>query len=232
MPNAFHPFSAEHLITVLTGSLVVAVLIWIAKTGEKNRYRIAALLAFLNFSAYPLSQAAWMLLDAPKSLDNFLPFHLCDVASITAGFALLTRRHLLATLTYFWGLAATIQALLTPAIGVGFPEAPFIMFFVQHFAIVAVALFLPIVDGWRPKNPWWRSPVEVYGWSIIYLIFALIVNRLLGTNFGFAAHPPENPSLIDHLGPWPWYLGAMLILALILYLLLALPFVRSRKPGK
>ena len=150
------------------------------------------------------------------------------VAAIVAGFALITRSALLCSLTYFWGLAATFQALLTPAVSVGFPEWAFITFFIQHFAIVATALHLPIVEGWRPKNPLWKSPLEIYGWSVAYLIFAMTVNKLLGTNFGFASRPPDNPSLIDHLGPWPWYLFSMQAIAVCIFLLLAVPLVTRR----
>ncbi len=223
----FHPFSREHFVTVAIGALVVAALLVAGKRGGRARTLSTVLLAFANLASYPLSQAAWLSLGKPMELDNILPLHLCDIAAITAGFALLTKRPLLCSLTYFWGLAATFQALLTPAITMGFPEWPFIMFFVQHFAIVATALYLPIVEGWRPQQPFWKSPLEVYGWSVIYLIFALGVNSLLKTNFGFASRPPDNPSLIDHLGPWPWYLFAMQAIAVTLFLLLALPFARK-----
>jgi hypothetical integral membrane protein (TIGR02206 family) len=225
----FVPFSREHFITVVIGSIAVAFLLLAGKRGGRSRKLATALLAFLNLSAYPLNQAAWLSLRQPVATDNLLPFHLCDIAAITAGFALLTRRPLLCALTYFWGLAATLQALLTPAIGVGFPSWPFLMFFVQHFAIVAAALYLPIVQGWRPKRPFWKSPLEVYAWSVVYLIFAMLANRLFNSNFGFASRPPDNPSLIDHLGPWPWYLLSMQAIAVCLFLLLALPFA-GRNP--
>jgi hypothetical integral membrane protein (TIGR02206 family) len=225
----FHPFSREHLVTVLIGSVVVAALLLAGRSGEKGRRLSAALLAFANLSAYPLNQAAWMSLDGSVSLDNILPFHLCDIAAIVAGFALVTGSHTLRTLTYFWGLAATFQALLTPALSVGFPAWPFITFFIQHFAIVGAALHFPIVDGWRPKQPLWRSPLEVYGWSVAYLTLALFINSLLKTNFGFVSRPPDNPSLIDHLGPWPWYLFSLQALALLIFLLLALPLRRKKR---
>lgn len=231
-PNPFQPFSQEHLFTVLIGCAVVAEIVFIGKRGGNSERWTTWLLAFLCLGAYPLNLAAWLSLDAEKSLDNLIPFHLCDIAAIIGGIALFTRRALPSALTYFWGLAATVQALLTPAVTVGFPSLPFLMFFVQHFAIVAAALYLPIVQGWRAKSPVWKSPLEVYGWSLAYLAFAMVVNRLLGTNFGFAARPPDNPSLIDHLGPWPWYLLWMSLIAFVLYLLLALPFARSRRAGK
>lgn len=232
MPQTFHPFSLQHLLAVVCGAAAIALLIFMGKKGGRSRQFATGTLAFVNLAAYPLGQAAWLSLDADKSLDNLLPLHLCDIAAITGGFALLLRKPLLASLTYFWGLAATIQGLLTPAITVGFPHWPFTMFFVHHFVIVGTALYLPIVEGWRPKQPFWKSPIEVYGWSLGYLAFAMIVNRILGTNFGFASHRPPNPSLIDYLGPWPWYLVSMSAIALVLYLLLALPFAGSKRSGK
>lgn len=226
MPCPFHPFSQQHLIAVIIGFAAVAGFLLAGKKQGNARKLATALLAFLNLSAFPLSMLAWAMVDTPKSLDNYLPFQLCDIATLTAGFALLTRRPLLAALTYYWGLAATLQAILTPALTVGFPAFAFIMFWVQHFAIVATALYLPIVEGWRPRLPIWKAPLEIYAWSVAYHVFAITLNSLLGTNFAFAAHPPENPSLIDHLGRWPWYLLSMQAIAVAFFYLLTLPFVR------
>lgn len=220
----FLPFTPAHGHTILAGSAIIAILLWLGKRSHSGRNVTAALLAFSNLISYPLNQVSWMSLDGPVALDNLLPFHLCDIAAVIAGFALITRHPLLCALTYFWGLAATLQALITPALELGFPSLPYFSFFVQHFAIVATALFLPIVDGWRPKYPLWKSPLEIYVWSVLYLLFALAINTRLGTNFGFASHPPHTPSLIDHLGPWPWYLFSIQAFALVLFFLLALPF--------
>ncbi|MBC7981363.1 MAG: TIGR02206 family membrane protein [Armatimonadetes bacterium] len=218
----FRPFSNEHFITLAIGIGLATGLIIFARKSLANQRRTTALLAFLNLAAFPLALLAWR--DYPKALDNILPFHLCDLTAIIAGFALITRKPVLCTLTYFWGLAGTVQALLTPAITIGPPQLPFIHFFIQHFTIVATALYLPIVLGWRPKRPWWRSPVEVFAISIVYQGTALLINLLLKTNFAFASRPPDNPSLIDHLGPWPIYLFVLQAIALILYFLLTLPF--------
>ncbi len=229
MPTPFHPFTKEHFIALGIGAVVAAAFLMAGKRGGQSERLATALLAFLNLSVYPLSQAAWLTLDMPKSIEAIVPLHMCDVAAITAGFALITRRPLLCALTYFWGLAATVQALLTPAITVGYPALPFMMFFVHHFAVVIAALYLPIVLGWRPKLPLWRSPLEIFGLSLLYLLFVLTVNHLLGSNFAFVSRPPDNPSLIDHLGPWPWYIFALLGIALVLYFLLVLPFTRSTR---
>lgn len=228
---SFEPFSREHSSAVIAGGLIVAALLLAGRRGGPSRRLATAVLAFFNLSAYPLNQAAWMSLGKPMELDNILPLHLCDIAAMTAGFALLTKRPVLCALTYFWGLAATLQALLTPAVGVGFPNWPFITFFIQHFAIVGAALFLPIVDGWRPERPWWKTPLKIYGLTATYLLTAMGINALLGTNFAFASRPPDNPSLIDHLGPWPLYLISLNVICLAVFLLLALPFLGRGKPA-
>jgi hypothetical integral membrane protein (TIGR02206 family) len=231
----FHPFSSEHLITLAIGFVVIGLMIVFAKRSEKNQRITTAVLAFCNLISYPFALYAWR--DYPHSLDNLLPFHLCDLAAVVAGFALMTRKPILLTLTYFWGLAATTQALITPALSIGPPELPFIHFFFQHFVIVAAALYIPLVLKWRPIQPWWKSPLIVLAISIGYQATALIINHFLNNhflnnphqeiNFAFASKKPDNPSLINYLGPWPIYLFAMQGLALIFFLLLALPFRRS-----
>ncbi len=221
----FQTFSSEHFITLVIGFSLIAGLILYGKRSAKKQRHATAILAFCNLISYPFALYAWR--DYPHALDNSLPFHLCDVAAIVAGAALITRKPILLTLTYFWGLAATTQALITPALEIGPPSLPFIHFFFQHFVIVAAALYIPIVLKWQPMQPWWKSPLQVLGISIGYQACALIINHFLKTNFAFASHVPENPSLIDHLGPWPIYLFAMQGLALLFFLLLALPWRRS-----
>ena len=224
----FHPFTTQHYLALVVGIIVGAAFLTAGKRGGRGRRLSTQLLAFLNLTVYPLSLAAWWSMPG-RSYDNMLPFQLCDIAAFTAGFALLTQRPLLCTLTYFWGLAATVQALITPALTVGFPSGAYFMFFVHHFVVVIAALYLPVVMGWRPKSPFWRSPLEVYVYSVIYLLCVMIVNKLLGSNFAFASRPPDNPSLIDKLGPWPWYLFSIQAIGLALFMLLALPFKSSSK---
>ncbi|HRQ88319.1 MAG TPA: TIGR02206 family membrane protein [Bacteroidia bacterium] len=229
MTTPFHPFSAEHGITLLVGAAITALLIGCGRRGGGLRRAATAILVTANLATQPLTLAAWWSVGEPLSFDNSLPFHLCDIAAITAALALITRRRLFGTLTYFWGLAGTLQGLLTPAIDIGFPSPPFLVFFLQHFAIVATALYLPIVTGWRPRAPYWRAISEIFAWSIAYLVFAFAMNALTGANYGFASRPPSTPSLLDYLGPWPWYLLSMQGIALVLFSLLYLPFLRSRK---
>jgi hypothetical integral membrane protein (TIGR02206 family) len=224
----FQPFSREHLAAVAIGICITSAMLVTAKSKNQHRPLITRILAFTNLAAYPLNLIAWQTHDQAVGLENLLPLHLCDIAAFIAGLALLTGNYLLRTLTYFWGLAATLQALITPAISADFLSPPFISFFVQHFAIVAAAIHIPLVEGWRPKSPLWKSPFDAYLAAFGYMVFSIAINQWLGTNFGFTSRPPENASMIDHLGPWPWYLASFQPLAFTLFFILAIPLHRSR----
>jgi hypothetical integral membrane protein (TIGR02206 family) len=80
---------------------------------------------------------------------------------------------------------------------------------------------MTLVEGYRPT---WRSYGRVLIWSNVYMLFVGIVNALIGSNYMFIAHKPETASLIDVLGPWPWYILALEAIGFVLFLLLYLPF--------
>ncbi|MBK1854392.1 TIGR02206 family membrane protein [Verrucomicrobiaceae bacterium 5K15] len=225
---AFQLFGFSHL-GVLALLFVIAYLLIRRCRKEPHASRthaVLALLAFLCFASYPMSQAALAAVDDSYQLDSHLPFHLCDVAAIICGFALTTRKPLLCELAYFWGLAGTLQGLLTPNLGHDFPSPIFITFFLMHGVIVITALLLPLGLGWRPREGAVR---RVFLGVLVYAAFAFAINALLDTNFGFLMHKPEQASLLDVMGAWPWYVICLIVVAGILFYLLSLPFKRSNE---
>jgi hypothetical integral membrane protein (TIGR02206 family) len=78
------------------------------------------------------------------------------------------------------------------------------------------------VEGYRPT---WRSIRKVLLGGNLYLLLVGLINWMLGSNYLFIAHKPETASLLDVLGPWPWYILVMEALALVMTLLLYLPYV-------
>src|SRR5207247_899820 len=71
-----------------------------------------------------------------------LPLQLCDVAIFIAAAALWTRNRLLVEVTYFWGLAGTSQAMLTPDLPQHFPSYPYFQYYIAHGGVIAAALIL------------------------------------------------------------------------------------------
>jgi hypothetical integral membrane protein (TIGR02206 family) len=67
----------------------------------------------------------------------------------------------------------------------------------------------------------------------LYMLLITFVNRAIGSNYLFIAHKPETASLIDVLGPWPWYILIMEGIGILLCLLLYLPYaIHDRKVAR
>ena len=156
-----------------------------------------------------------------------LPMHLCDWASLAVIITLLWRNQLLYELAYFWGLAGTLQAVLTPDLAAQFPDPFFISFFVEHCGIIVAVLFMTWGLSMRPlPGAVWRA----FLWTQVYAACAGAVDWATATNYGYLAHKPVHSSLLDYFGPWPWYILVLEGLSLLLYTILYLPFLR-RKVG-
>jgi hypothetical integral membrane protein (TIGR02206 family) len=118
-------------------------------------------------------------------------------------------------------LGGTLQALLTPDLAVGFPDLRFLIFFGLHGGVIVSVLFFTF--GLRMR-PWPSSIPRVVAWSSVYLAAAIAVNAIFGTNFGYLSAKPAQPSLLDLLPPWPYYIGGMILLGFAFIILFYLPF--------
>ena len=155
-----------------------------------------------------------------------LPFQLCDAAIFISALALWSRRQILVEVTYFWGLAGTIQAIITPDLPQHFPSFPFIQYYVAHGGVVAAALFIVIGLRQWPRR---RAVVWVAGLTIVYAAFVGLLDALMGADYMYLRAKPASATLLDLLGPWPWYIGWAALIGIALFLILDAPFEISRR---
>jgi hypothetical integral membrane protein (TIGR02206 family) len=87
---------------------------------------------------------------------------------------------------------------------------------------------MTVVEGYRPT---WASFKRVVIWLNIYALIVTGINVLIGSNYLYTLQKPNSASLIDFLGPWPFYLLALELLALLLCLLLYLPWYLKDRSG-
>jgi hypothetical integral membrane protein (TIGR02206 family) len=230
--NAFPTFGPLHLaLLAAVPGTALALAAWVrARPGAERPVRVAFAAALAaNQLAYLAYAGLHGWIDPPRGL----PLELCDVAVWLAVAALLRAPEGAAArvvdageLLWFVGLAGTTQALLTPDLGVAFPSYPGVKFFVGHGGTVAAGVFLAAAGRLRPRpGAWWRALLALDA----YAAPVFLLDRLGGTNYLYLAAKPAVPSLLDRLGPWPWYLVSCEALAAGLFFLLELPFRRSRR---
>jgi len=177
----------------------------------------------------PAIQVPFQVADVALRWDSdvTLPFHLCDLTWVVAAVALWTHRPFFVALTCFWGLLTT-QALLTPSLGEDFPEPWYLSYWTLHILIVWAAAYL--VLGLR-LVPTWRDYAGAVGTTVVWAVFAMTFNAFAGTNYGYLMEKPGSGTILDLLGPWPWYVAAEIVLVAGVWALVTAALRRGRPAG-
>ncbi|WP_199433474.1 YwaF family protein [Qaidamihabitans albus] len=163
-------------------------------------------------------------------IEHSIPLHLSDLAGFVAAYALWSRRHWVFSLAYYWCLTLSAQALIFPVLtSPDFPHREFIAFWGMHLLVVWAAIYLTWGLGMRPD---WRSYRVAVTITACWAAAAMIFNAVVGTNYGFLNRKPETTSLLDVLGPWPWYLIPEVALVLLVWALMTWPWVRRSGPAR
>lgn len=210
--TTFEPFGADHVAVLILVVAAALALVFGARgirrirDDRAIRYGAASTLGLFGASAWVHNHLVGLIV---------FPFHLCDVALVAMIWALLRPEHrLVSELAFFWALAGSVQAVLTPDLAHGFPSVRWISFFVLHGGLVLSAVYL-MVRGGLVLRP--ASIGRAWLATNVYAVVAGLLNWQFGTNFGFLAQKPTNPSLLDYLGPWPYYILVCEGIALALF---------------
>lgn len=219
----FRLFSVAHLLGI---AFVVLVCVLVALITPRLGPRAQAGLRW-GLAAFALANTlAWDLWQRGTGTWHIaysLPLHLCTLAVVLAAALLATRSFPLFELLYFWGFAGATQALLTPDLQVGgynFPHFVYIIFWTSHGVILWAVIFAMAAWGYRPT---WGSLPRVALITNAVLLLIGLVNWLTGGNYMFIARPPDYATLIDLLGPWPWYIIPLQLIGLAAFGLVYLP---------
>lgn len=199
-------WGVDHLTAIAVMVAGAAGLVLIAQKpqpGDQRVRRVAAVLLLVNESA------AWgfaFLTGHPR-----VPLQLCDLALLLTVVALWRPGPKVSQLAYYWVMAGSIQAILTPDLRRGFPDYWWIKFFITHIGSVWGVVYLVAAGHVRlSRASLWQAWLA----TNVYAVFAGLINWRWGTNYGYLAHKPSQPSLLDFFGPWPWYIMVLEVLAL------------------
>jgi hypothetical integral membrane protein (TIGR02206 family) len=218
--------SPEHLVPLAILAIAV-LLLCIGARRMPGRWTdaVAAIMALviviaeLSWQPYTLANHVW-------SVGASLPVQLCDVGGFVAAVALVWRQRLLVEVAYFWGLGGTLQALLTPDLKDHVPSFPYVQFYVTHDMVILAALFLVVGLGLLPR------PDAVRRIFLLTLAFAALVGVIdlaTGGNYMYLRAVPVSGSLLNLMGPWPWYIVAGAALTLLVLFILDAPFRLSSR---
>jgi len=198
----FHLYGPSHwAVLIITAAGALA---WVRLGRHASESLVRVWCRLLAAAIFLLNVGTEWWVFQPTNPVYTLPLQLSDLAPYAAAIALWTWRRWAFSLTDYWCLTLSTQALLTPVLrGPDFPSLSFVAFFANHVLVVWAAILLiwglRLRPGWRD---YWFTVMVTGCWAIAMLI----LNAFAGTDYGFLNAKPATGSLLDLFGPWPWYL--------------------------
>ncbi|HSV86396.1 MAG TPA: TIGR02206 family membrane protein [Levilinea sp.] len=223
-------FGRDHLIGLALIALA-CLAIWLLRRRWTPRGQKITRWVFLGvIYACEGSWHIWMLATGQWNIQVMLPLWVCSLTAWTMPLLLIWRSRRYYEWAYFMGILGALMALLTPDLmNYGFPHFRFIEFMTLHGMLVIATVYMTVVEGFRPT---WGSLGRVWLFTNLYWLFCAGVNSLIGSNYLYTHGKLPTPSLLDLLGPHPWYLLWMEVIGIALALLMYLPYALRDRAGR
>lgn len=228
--STFSAFSTQHFLPlIITFVIGLIAIVWAKyKLNEKQQITLIFLISLVPFVGY-LFNLIFPIYEGTFSIKEHLPIHICRFISIACPFIILYKNRFWLGIFYFWILAGTINANITPDVQYGFPHWSYFNYWMVHSVLIIVPIYYLIVFRLKIefkdlKNAFWVANG--------FLVITFFLNIILDSNYMYSKAKPESASILDYMGPWPIYLVSTQLLALFLFSILYLPFfIKSKKRG-
>lgn len=225
MTSEFHLFRPLHLAILIAIPMLAAALALVTRRYPAWAIRIRVTFGVL-LAADALTWYGYRYFVQGVRFPEILPLELCDASFWLTAIALLTLAPRAFALAYYWGIAGSGMAMLTPYLRAPTHTYQSVQYFTGHGLLIVGVLFLIWSRQARPRShSWWFAwwAMNVYGAAIG------VVDYWCGTNFMYLRQKPGASSLFDALGPWPWYIVGADVVALVLFRLMQAPFSSREK---
>ena len=223
MEDKFILFSNEHLITVGIGFISCILLVFLGFFTEKKA--TFAKIVAIAVLGVEIAELLFRHHYYGETVAELLPLHLCPIVIILSIFMMFFHSEVLFQPVYFWSIGAFF-AILMPDIRDGMSNFASQSFFITHFFILFSTAYAFVHFRFRPTKAGFLCSFLL----LVTLAFIMyFVNNKLGTNFLYVNHPPVTKSLMDFMGPWPYYIFSLAGIDIAISFFMYLPFRKNKK---
>ena len=223
MEDKFILFSNEHLITVGIGFISCILLVFLGFFTEKKA--TFAKIVAIAVLGVKIAELLFRHHYYGETVIELLPLHLCPIVIILSIFMMFFHSEVLFQPVYFWSIGAFF-AILMPDIRDGMSNFASQSFFITHFFILFSTAYAFVHFRFRPTKAGFLCSFLL----LVTLAFIMyFVNNKLGTNFLYVNHPPVTKSLMDFMGPWPYYIFSLAGIDIAISFFMYLPFRKNKK---
>ncbi len=211
--NTFELFGPSHWAAIFLFLFLAIWLPWYARkylsptTQEKVGWALGILI-FVNFPIWVLLE----ILGGSFDVKLHLPFHLCRFANLLMPLVMMKRNNFVFQILFYWGLSGMFQGMVTPDIVQDFPHFHYFRYFVGHHLMIVALIYAVVVYDMRPTL---RGLKHAFIGLNLFLAISFFANIILNANYFWIMGKPPMASLLDYMGPWPWYILTGELVALI-----------------
>lgn len=220
-PPPFRLFGWDHLAALAGIAGLCAMLVVLRdRLDEQARSRLGQVLA-VGVLAYIANSYYQVWRNGLLTWDYALPLHLCNVLVLLVLYTLLRPSQRAGEVIYYWSVGGSLHALITPDLLIGWPSWDYVQFFVGHGLLMVAMAYLVGVRRLYPEPGGVRRAFVALN---VWVVIVGALDAIFGWNYGYLCRKPLGASLLDHLGPWPWYVLAGESIALLSFWVLSLPW--------
>ena len=220
---SFQTFSFEHN-SYLLGLLLMWIILpligkkFLSKDLQRNVVFILIAVTLLQELLHYFFKINLNTFDIAQDLS----LHMCGISVFISCYALYTKNQAAFELSFFWGLAGALQAILTPdPTRFHFGYISTFWSFLSHGIIIMNVFWLIFVDNMRCRKNSLLNTILVTNGAIFIIG---IINSAIGNgaNYWFICEKPsgDSPFLI---GEWPYYLFTFQLAGILFMSLIYLP---------
>lgn len=225
--SPFILFGSAHWLTL---SLILILCLLIVLLRRRFSPSAQRLFRWSMCALILLSEASWHLWKCfirEWNVNAMLPLWLCSLTAWTMPLLLIFRWKPYYQFAYPMGFIGAWMALLQPDLmNYGPFHFRFVEYFLLHGLLVIAIVYMTAVEGFRPQIRYFPKLLLYFN---LYWLFCALINPLVGGNYLYTAGKLPTPSILDVLGPHPWYLLWMEGIGILLCLLAYLPFILAER---
>jgi len=222
----FTLFGAEHLWAVGLTVFFAIFLPYIAHKylNESQKLGLSRIMALI-ICFWVIAYDVILVYLGKFNYKTDLPLDICNMMGLLMPILMWRPRRNIFSLFYFWILAGTLQAVITPHLYNGFPNFIFLKYWFVHGGLIVYIIYIASVYAYQLR---WKDLFRAFAVLQLYVLTIFCVNKLIGSNYIYVVEKPPTASALDYLGPWPWYILVGEAIAFLLFILVFTPYMFSR----
>ncbi|MFL0352094.1 TIGR02206 family membrane protein [Xanthomarina sp. GH4-25] len=211
-----------HKLPIIIAFVFGTSIILFAKKVLNNKQQIG-LLTFLSLclAVFIIGVVVFELVTNNFNVKQDLPLYLSSFSALIFPVVLFLNKPLLFRILFFWCMSWGVQAVITPDILDSHYSLDYVRYWVVHLGTIILVLYVVFVLKIHPNfKSIFLSILVLQG----YILIILVINQILDANYMYLNVKPDSVTVLDYLGPWPYYILGMQFLLIPYFVLFYLPF--------